>query len=132
MRWAVLVALLVVGFGTYSLVRSAHDMGMAVLAETGEQTGRGAAPRLVDRELRVRSGMAMLDLACASTAGCHGVMTIELKSGKTGTAPYAVMGGQTTRYALPLPPGARSKRAKLSWREDSGAAASAEVRLKRS
>ena len=131
MRWAVLVALLVVGIGTYSLVRSAHDLGMSVLAETGAQSGRGEAPRLVDRRLRVSNGMAMLDLRCAATAGCRGVMTITLRGGKTGTAPYMVLGGQTTRYALPLPAGARARQARLDWREDSGATSSAEVVLQR-
>ena len=131
MRWAVLVALLVVGIGTFSLVRSAHDLGVSVLAEAGEQSGRGAAPRLVDRRLRVSNGMAMLDLFCASESGCRGVMTITLRGGKTGSAPYMVLGGQTTRYALPLPSGASARRARLDWREDGGTTSGAEVRLER-
>jgi len=131
MRWAVLVALLVVGIGTYSLVRSAHDLGMSVLAESSGQTGRGVAPQLVDRTLRVSNDMAMLDLVCTSTAGCRGTMTITLRDGKTGSAPYTALGGQTTRYALPLPPGSRARRATLAWREDGGATSSAEVTLQR-
>lgn len=131
MRWAVLVALLFVGLGTYSLIWSAHDMGMSVMSDTSTNAGHGATPRLLDRNLRVRDGMAMLDLACEPVAGCRGVLTVTL-DGRMGSAPYAFAGGQTTRYALPLPPGSRAERAQLHWREDSGATATAEVRLKRS
>ncbi|MBE2317617.1 hypothetical protein DVA67_016665 [Solirubrobacter sp. CPCC 204708] len=129
MRWVVLVALLLVGLGAYSLLSSAHEMGMAVMADANEQTG-ATAPRLLEREVRVRGEMAMLDLVCPAAGGCRGVMTIELGE-KVGSAPYALPGARTMRYALPLPPGSRAERAKLSWQEDSGASGHAEIELKR-
>ncbi|MDA0172625.1 hypothetical protein OJ998_26220 [Solirubrobacter taibaiensis] len=131
MRWVVLVALLLVGLGAYSLLSSAHDLGMSMMADTTENAG-STAPQLVDREARVSNGMAMLDVACPGTSGCRGLATIELEDGRVGSAPYALLGGQTMRYALPLPVGSRAERATVSWREDSGATASDDVKLKRS
>ena len=102
-----------------------------MMADTTENAG-STAPRLVDREARVSNGMAMLDVACPGTSGCRGLATIELEDGKVGSAPYALLGGQTMRYALPLPVGSRAERATVTWREDTGATASADVKLKRS
>ena len=131
MRWAVLVALLLVGLGAYQLLHSAHDLGMSMRADTSSSAG-SAAPQLVDREARVTNGMAMLDVACPGTSGCRGLATIELDDGKVGSAPYALLGGQTMRYALPLPVGSLAERATVNWREDSGATATVDVELKRS
>ena len=131
MKSAVLVALLLVGLATYSLLRSAHDLGMSLMADTTHSAG-AAAPRLLGDELQVTRGMATLALTCENTAGCRGVMEIELASGRTGSAPYALAGAQTTRLSLPLPAGAAAERATLTWREDTGATATAQVRLTRS
>jgi hypothetical protein len=130
MRWAVLVALLLVGMGSYSLLDSAHDLGMSVMADATRSSG-SAAPRLLGRDVRVAGGMALVELACENPGGCRGVMTIGLAGGQTGSAPYALLGGQTSRHVLPLPAGARAEHATVSWIEDAGATASAEVRLRR-
>lgn len=132
MRWAVLVALLLVGLGAYTLMQQAHDLGMSVMADTAEQTGHGTTPQLLDNELRVSNGMAMLDLTCTGTTGCHGVVTIALDRGSTGSAPYSLLGGQTTRYALPLPAGSRATRGELLWEERTGATIRQRIRLDRS
>ena len=100
MRWAVLVALLLVGLGAYTLMQSAHDLGMSVMADASEQTGHGSTPLLLDNELRVSNGMAMLDLTCSGTAGCAGVVTITLDRGPTGSAPYQLAGNRTTRLSF--------------------------------
>ena len=130
MRWVVLVALLLVGLGAYQLLNSAHDLGMSMMADTTANAG-STAPRLVDREARGHNGMAMLDVTCPGTGGCRGLATIELDDGKLGTAPYALLGGQVMRYAMPLPVGSSAERAKIVWREDSGATTSDAVKLKR-
>jgi hypothetical protein len=131
MRWAVLVALLLVSLGAYSLMRSARDLGMAVRADTSEQIGAGTTPRLLERDVPVRQGMAMLELACEGATGCHGVVTIALDNDATASAPYALPGGRTSRYALPLPPGTRATRGELTWLETSGASSANRIRLRR-
>jgi hypothetical protein len=131
MRWAVLVALLLVGLGAYTLMQSAHDLGMSVMADASEQTGHGSTPLLLDNAVRVSNGMAMLDLTCAGTTGCAGTVTITLDKGATGSAPYTLAGNRTTRYALPLPPGSRATRGELAWRETGGATRTQRIRLDR-
>lgn len=132
MRRAVLVALLLVGLGAYTLMESAHDLGMSVMADTIEQTGNGTTPLLLENEVRVSNGMAMLDLVCEGAAGCQGVVTIVLDQESTGSAPYSLLSGQTTRYALPLPAGSRATRGALTWQESTGATAKQRIRLQRS
>ncbi len=48
-----------------------------------------------------------------------------------GSAPYSLLGGQTTRYVVPLPPGSDVDRGELTLRENGGAAVSMRVRLRR-
>lgn len=131
MKWAVLVALVLLGLGTYSLIGSARELGAAVGEMSGGRAVAAGPPRLMDRDVRVKRGMALLDLRCENEIGCGGVLTLTLQGDEAGTARYTMLEGQTTRFAIPLPPGAPGGAATLSWREDSGVTATTEVELKR-
>lgn len=75
--------------------------------------------------------LVVLVLVGRAAAGPPREVRIALRGEQSGTARHSMLYDQTTRYAVPFPPGSRAGRAALTFREDSGVTATDEITLKR-
>jgi hypothetical protein len=133
MRVLVLMALSGVMFVGYLLVQETRGLADDVGARSTEHAVTAGAPRLLNgASVPVRDGIAGFQVTCDSETGCSGTVTIKLdhQPGGTGTAPYEIAPKGDRWFGVPLSPGTRSKQGTLTWREASGATATADFTLK--
>src|SRR4051794_16937698 len=115
MRWLVLVGVLLVVVGAYTLVSSARHLGEGVAEFSSEHAVSAGAPRLLNAAgVPLSENVALFSVLCESDAACGGNVTVTLANGKVGVAEYAIDANQTRQLGVLLPPGTRAKHGTLT------------------
>lgn len=134
MRLLVLTALALVVFGAYLLLDSARDLAGDVGSLSSGHVATAGAPRVLNAaSVPLIDGVAGFRVKCEAEGGCSGTVSIELENqpGGSGSASYALEADVDRWVGVPLPPQTRAKRGTITWRDASGATATADFTLKR-
>ena len=133
MKWLVLTALAAVAFAGFSLTRWTRHLAENVNELSSEHAATTSAPRVLNAgAVPVTDGVAIFTVRCESDQPCSGRLTVAFKDpDAVGDGGYTLPAGATGQVGVLLPLGVRGTRGRLTWRETSGATASAGFKLKR-
>ena len=132
MKWLVLAALGAIAFAGYSLVGSTMHLAEHVNEFSSEHAVTTGAPKVLNAgAVPVTDGVAIFTVRCESEQPCNGRLTVALADpNRIGDGAYTLPAGATGQVGVLLPLGVRGTRGTLTWREATGATASARFKLK--